>query len=73
MPKSRYTDAFGFTRDVNTTLDAKSQSGYFEYKHTYSYLNGSESVTTEKTIEKRLGLMICSLVQAGMAMHIKSV
>lgn len=55
MPKSRYTDAFGFTRDVNTTLDAKSQSGYFEYKHTYSYLNGSESVTTEKTIEKEIG------------------
>lgn len=55
MPKSRYTDAFGLTRNINTTVDGKSENGYFEYKRTFSYLSGDEYVTDEKTIEKELG------------------
>lgn len=55
MPKSRYTDAFGLTRNINTTVDGKSENGYFEYKRTFSYLSGDEYVTDEKTIGKELG------------------
>lgn len=55
MPKSRYTDAFGLTRNINTTVDGKSENGYFEYKRTSLYLSGDKYVTDEKTIGKELG------------------
>ena len=54
MPKSRHTDAFGLTRDVNNTVKAKSACGCYEYTRTQSYMNINEYVTTETTVEKEI-------------------